>query len=273
MRFAYDPAAYFASRASASAPVPQARFSARHWRIWDRRTARQPDLLVANSETVRQRIREHWGRDAEVIHPPVSVSEFEVSTRDDGFLLIAARLLGYRRIDVAVRAATAARRQLVIVGDGPERERLESLAGPTVRLTGWLPRAELIDLFARCHAYVVPGEEDFGIAPVEAMAAGKPVVALARGGVAETVVDGVTGVLFDEQSPAALEQALERLDSLALDPHGHPRPSRAIRSRPFLRRVARPVRPPGSGSQPVPDRQLMQCRAERLREDWRCSAC
>ncbi|HYI21687.1 MAG TPA: glycosyltransferase [Candidatus Limnocylindrales bacterium] len=218
MRFAYDPAAYFSQSSFGIAARAAGQILRAPLAMWDRRTARQPDILVANSETVRQRIREHWGRDAEVIHPPVSVSEFEVSRRDDGFLLIAARLLAYRRIDVAVRAATAARRQLVIVGDGPERERLESLAGPTVRLTGWLPRTELIDLFARCHAYVVPGEEDFGIAPVEAMAAGKPVVALARGGVGESVVDGVTGVLFDDQSPAGLEQALERLDGLTLDP-------------------------------------------------------
>jgi len=195
MRFAYDPAAYFSQSSFGIAARAAGQILRAPLAMWDRRTASQPDVLVANSMTVRQRIREHWGRDAEIIHPPVSVSEFEVSTRDDGFLLIAARLLGYRRIDVAVRAATAARRQLVIVGDGPERERLESLAGPTVRLTGWLPRPELVDLFARCHAYVVPGEEDFGIAPVEAMAAGKPVVAFARGGAGETVVDGLADLI------------------------------------------------------------------------------
>lgn len=104
-----------------------------------------------------------------------------------------------------------------MVGNVPERRRLESLAGPSVRFTGHLPRAELIELFSRCHAYVVPGEEDFGIAAVEPMACGKPVIALERGGVTETVVDGVTGVLFGSPSSASLAEAMERLESLALD--------------------------------------------------------
>ena len=184
---------------------------------WDRVTARRPDVLIANSQTVRNRIRRYWRRDAEVIHPPVNVDEFELSTRDDGFLLVASRLLAYRRLDLAVGAARSLSRQLVIVGYGPERSRLEAIGGPTVRFTGHLPRAELLDLFARCHAYLLPGEEDFGISPVEAMAAGKPVVAFGRGGATETVVDGVTGVLFKSQSARGVADAVERLDSLSLD--------------------------------------------------------
>lgn len=218
MRFAYNPDAYFRHSSFGIAARTAGRFMRVPLATWDRRTARQPDVLVANSETVRRRIRRHWQRDAEVINPPVAVDDFSVSTEDDGFLLIAARLLAYRRIDVAVRAATAARRQLVVVGDGPERERLESLAGPTVRLAGWLPRAELVDMFERCHAYLVPGEEDFGIAPVEAMASGKPVVALARGGATETIIDGITGVLYDDDSLAGLNAALERLEDMTFDP-------------------------------------------------------
>jgi glycosyltransferase involved in cell wall biosynthesis len=218
LRLAYNPDAYFGHSRLGALARSAGRVVRAPFAIWDRRTARQPDVLVANSHTVRERIRQFWDRDAEIIHPPVSVAEFAVSDRDDGFLLICARLLAYRRIEVAVRAANAARRELVVIGDGPERDRLAALAGPTVKMVGWLPRARLIDYFERCHAYVVPGEEDFGIAPVEAMAAGKPVVALARGGATESVVDGVTGVLFSEPSPAALGAALDRLDHLTLEP-------------------------------------------------------
>jgi glycosyltransferase involved in cell wall biosynthesis len=187
-------------------------------RTWDRRTALQPDHLVANSGAVRDRIRRWWGRDADVIHPPVDVNDLRVSAESDGYLLVAARQLAYRRVDLAVDAATATGRRLIVVGDGPERQALERRAGPSVAFEGFVPRARLIDLFERCSAYLVPGEEDFGIAAVEAMAAGKPVVAINRGGALDTVVDGVTGVLFDDQTPAGLIAALERLDGLALDP-------------------------------------------------------
>ena len=148
----------------------------------------------------------------------MDVDAFSPSGADDGFLLVAARMLAYRRLDHAVEACTQLGRELVVVGDGPERARLETLAGPTVRFLGRVDRPTLVDLFERCHAYLVPGVEDFGIAPVEAMAAGKPVVGLRAGGVAETVLDGVTGVLYDEPSAAGLAGAIDRLDSLALDP-------------------------------------------------------
>jgi glycosyltransferase involved in cell wall biosynthesis len=184
---------------------------------WDRRTSRRPDVLVANSQTVRRRIRAFWGREAEVIHPPVNVDEFKLSNRDDGFLLVASRLLAYRRLDLAVAAARRLGRKLVVVGNGPERRRLEGMAGPVVRFLGHLPRAQLVDLFERCHAYVLPGEEDFGISPVEAMAAGKPVIAFARGGATETVIDGTTGILFARQSVNGIVEAIERLDSLQFD--------------------------------------------------------
>jgi glycosyltransferase involved in cell wall biosynthesis len=123
-----------------------------------------------------------------------------------------------------VDACTALDRELVVVGDGPERERLEASAGRSVRFLGRVDRAALLDLFARCHAYLVPGIEDFGIAPVEAMAAGKPVVGFRGGGVAETVVDGQTGVLFDRQDATSMAEAIQRLDGIALS-------SSAIRQR------------------------------------------
>ena len=127
-------------------------------------------------------------------------------------------MLAYRRIDLAVRAAVTMGRELVVVGDGPEEARLRTLAGPTIRFVGHVDRPRLMDLFSRCHAYVVPGIEDFGIAPVEAMAAGKPVIAFRAGGATETVTEGETGVFFKEPTAAALIDAIERLDRLALDP-------------------------------------------------------
>jgi glycosyltransferase involved in cell wall biosynthesis len=187
-------------------------------RRWDRDTAGRPDVIVTSSQTVRRRIQRLWDRDAEVIHPPVETAAIPLSTRDDGYLLIASRLLAYRRVDLAVQAATRLGRRLVVVGDGPERTRLEGLAGPTVRFEGHVDRAALLELFARCHAYVVPGVEDFGMAPVEAMAAGKPVVALRAGGATETVLDGTTGIFFDQPTATSLADAIERLDRTSFSP-------------------------------------------------------
>ena len=217
MRFAWQYATY-SSGSSLSLPARVAgRVLGAPLRTWDRRTSQRPDVLVANSSNIRDRISRFWGRDSEVIYPPVNVEEFDVPTRDEGYLLVAARLLAYRRVDIAVDAATASGRELVVVGDGPERQALEGRAGGNVRFEGVVGRERVIQLMAGCSAYLVPGEEDFGMAPVEAMAAGKPVVALGRGGTAETVIDGVTGVLFEDQTPRALLEAIARLDSLTLD--------------------------------------------------------
>ena len=218
LRYAWDLDGYLAG-SSWSAPARLgARAVAPILRRWDRATASRPDIVVGISNAVAERIRRYWRRDAEVIYPPVDVAEIRPSDRDDGFFLVAARMLAYRRLDIAVEACTRLGRQLVVVGDGPERHRLERLAGPSVRFLGRVDRPTLTDLFARCHAYLVPGVEDFGIAPVEAMAAGKPVVGYRVGGVAETVVDGQTGVLFDRQDVDSLTGAIEQLDAMTLAP-------------------------------------------------------
>lgn len=218
MRFGWDLDGYL----TGSSYSPATRLGGRVLRPllqrWDRRAGGRPALLVANSAVVQQRIARVWGRASEIIHPPVDTDEFPLSSRDDGFLLVASRMLAYRRLDLAVEAATALGRDLVVVGDGPERRRLEAMAGPTVRFLGHVPRSELQDLVARCHAYVLPGIEDFGIAPVEAMAAGKPVVAFRGGGALETVVDGVTGVFFDRPDAGSLAEVLPRLDAITF--HG-----------------------------------------------------
>jgi len=219
MRYAWDLDRYLAG-SSVSRPGRLAARVLRPWlRRWDRETAMRPDIILGNSSAVCARIKRYWGRDAEVAHPPVRLDGIEISDRDDGFLLVAARLLAYRRIDIAVEAASRLGRELIVVGDGPEAGRLRALAGPSVRFAGRVDRGTLTDLFARCHAYLVPGEEDFGMAPVEAMGAGKPVVALRAGGALDTVLDGATGVRFDAPTVESLVAAIERSDSMTFDRH------------------------------------------------------
>ena len=220
MRYAWDLDTYLAGSSYPGPAQRAVRLLRPLMQRWDRRTAGRPSFVVAISETVRERIERLWRRAVDaVIYPPVPVDEIPLGTRDDGYLLVAARLLAYRRVDLAVQACTRLRRELVVVGDGPERARLETMAGPSVRFVGHVDRPRLIDLFARCHAYLLPGIEDFGIAPVEAMAAGKPVIAFAGGGALETVVPGTTGLHFTAPTPDALGSAIRDLDGHAFDPN------------------------------------------------------
>ncbi len=181
----------------------------------DYQAAQRVDVLIANSAAVARRIEQCYHRSSVVIHPPVQLAEFDAPADrpagpDDPFLVLS-RLVGYKRVDLVVEAANQLGAPLIVVGDGPERGRLEALAGPTVRFTGRVPRAEVRRYLRECRALVFPGEEDFGLTPLEAMASGRPVVAYAAGGALETVVDGVTGVFFHEQTVASLAAALASL--------------------------------------------------------------
>lgn len=218
MRYAWDLDTYLAGSSYGLTARLGAMTARPLLRRWDRATASRPDVVVAISRTVQDRILRLWRRESELIYPPVDVDELEVSTRDDGYLLVASRMLAYRRLDLAVQAARLSGRELVLVGDGPERRRLEALAGPGTRFEGHVSRARLLELLAGCSAYLVPGVEDFGIAPVEAMAAGKPVVAYRGGGATETVVEGVTGLFFDRPEPRSLAAAIGDLASGVFDP-------------------------------------------------------
>lgn len=173
--------------------------------------------FIANSSYIRERIQQYYGRDSEVIHPPIDLSEFSAQNSNKGYYLIASRLVGYKRIDIAVRAFSKNGRRLVVVGDGPDRERLERMAGPNVEFKGWLPRDEMVGYLKNCYAFVFPGLEDFGITPVEAQACGKPVLAFGGGGVLETVVDGVSGLFFESQEPDALNSRIDAFESLSWD--------------------------------------------------------
>ncbi len=181
---------------------------AHHLRIWDYSTAARVDQFVANSENVRRRILRAYRREAEVIHPPVPVECFYWKPPEDYFLVVS-ELVGYKRIDTAVRTFSENGRRLRIVGDGPEYRALKRLAAGNVEFCGRVSDEELRGLYARCRALVMPGEEDFGMNAVEALASGKPVIALARGGALETVGEGC-GVLYQD----SLADALRRFEEI-----------------------------------------------------------
>ena len=191
-----------------------------HWlRVWDRVASDRVDHFVANSREVAGRIRKHYRRESEIVHPPVDVERIRPNGGEaEDFFLVVSRLVPYKRVDLAVAAATRLDRRLVVVGDGPERRRLEAMAGPTVEFRGYVPDDEVAGLLARCRAFLFPGHEDFGIAPVEAQAAGRPVVAYGRGGALDSVVDGRTGVLFDEQSVEGLTEGILELEREEIAP-------------------------------------------------------
>jgi len=187
------------------------------WRDWDRAAAQRVNRYIANSEVTRRRIAEHFGRESVVVYPPVEVARFTPG-EVGGHYVVLSELMRHKRLDVAVRAFNRLGRELVVIGDGPDAKRLQSLAEPNVRFTGRVPDERVEELLASARALVVPAAEEFGIAAVEAQAAGRPVVALREGGLVETVVEGVTGTFFDTSQPDALVDALLAFDPLAVDP-------------------------------------------------------
>jgi len=187
-------------------------------RLWDYNAAQRVDLFIANSRNTARRIAKFYRRDAAVLHPPIDVDLFRPTMERQPYFLVLARLLPYKRIDVAIEAFNRLKWPLLIVGDGPDAARLRRLAGPTVRFTGRVDDAEAREHLRHCQALIWPGEEDLGIAPLEALASGRPVVAYRAGGAVETLVDGVTGRFFDRQTPYALIDVLRAFDPDAYDP-------------------------------------------------------
>jgi glycosyltransferase involved in cell wall biosynthesis len=179
---------------------------------WDLRAAKQPDYYIANSRLVAQRIKRTYGRKALVIPPPIDVDRFQMSAQIDDYYLVLSQLVPYKRIDLAIEACNRLGHRLVIIGDGPDRERLEKLAGPKTVFLGRQPDSEVNHYASRCRALLFPGEEDFGRVPLEVNAAGRPVIAFRGGGAMETVIEGVTGVFFDKPTSAALVDAIEEFE-------------------------------------------------------------
>jgi glycosyltransferase involved in cell wall biosynthesis len=187
-------------------------------RRWERAAADRVDGFVAISGEIQKRIERFYGRDSEVIYPPVDTKRFTPAEQHDDYFLIVSRLVPYKRIDLAVQAFTELGLPLWIGGDGRDRASLEAMAGPNVRFLGYVPDDELGQLMAGCRAFVFPGLEDFGITPVQAMAAGRPVIAYAGGGALDYVLEGRTGTFFHEQTPGSLADAIRRFDEAAFDP-------------------------------------------------------
>ncbi len=220
MRYAWERNSARAYAAELPPPVRQLwPLIAAGLRLLDRRAAKHVDVWVANSATVARRVERAYGRSAVVVFPPVDVPD-TAPHRFDGeapFYLVVGHHVPYKRLDLAVQACRALGRRLVVIGDGPAVEGARAAAGAETRFLGYQPDEVIRDHYLRARALLFPGEEDFGIVPVEAMAHGCPVIAYGRGGAVETVQDGTTGVLFGEQTSSALQAAILRAEDLPFD--------------------------------------------------------
>jgi glycosyltransferase involved in cell wall biosynthesis len=188
-------------------------------RIWDQTSSMRVDHFIANSPVVADRIRKYYRRDAIVIPPPVEVSRFtfDPTIRPEDYFLIVSRFMPYKRIDLAIEACNKLHLPLVIIGSGRDESRLKSMAGPTIRFTGRLSDQDVLYYYAHCRAFILPGEEDFGITPLEAQASGRPVIAYAAGGALTSVIDKVTGTFFREQTVESLVEVLSSFDEHIFD--------------------------------------------------------
>ncbi|MBI2301971.1 MAG: glycosyltransferase [Armatimonadetes bacterium] len=190
----------------------------RRLRLWDYTAAQRVDRFIAISETVRRRIEKHYRRSADVIYPPVDTGRFAPAPERDDYYLVVSRLVGYKRVALAAAACAELGRPLKIVGVGPEEAAVRAAAGPDVELRGWRSDEEVRELMSRARALIFAGIEDFGLTPVEAQAAGCPVIAFGQGGATETVVDGETGLFFAEPTVASLVDAVRRFEAVEWEP-------------------------------------------------------
>jgi glycosyltransferase involved in cell wall biosynthesis len=187
--------------------------------MWDVTSAARVDSFVANSQTVSNRIRRYYGAESTVIYPPVDTLSFSIAPPSEleDYYLMAGELVSYKRPELAIRAFNEMKLKLVVIGGGEMLDKIRRLAGPTVSVLGPQPFGILKEHYARCCALIFPGEEDFGMVPVEAMASGRPVIAFSRGGAVETVAPGLSGTFFAEQSVEAISAAVRNSATLQFD--------------------------------------------------------
>lgn len=213
----------FETYARTAGPLKRLGLAATRRRLcrWDYQAAQRVTHFVANSQNVRRRIRECYGRESTVIYPPVRTEQFvadPLGRQRENFFLVVSQLVPYKRIDLVVAAFNRCGRRLVIMGDGPERQKLQRLAGPNICFLGFQEERRVIEAMQRCEAFVFAGEEDFGIVMAEAQACGTPVIALGKGGACEIVADGTTGILFEEESAESLLGGLDRFHRTRFHP-------------------------------------------------------
>ena len=183
-------------------------------RRWDLRAAEQPDFYIANSKTTARNIKKVYGREAMVIPPPIDVNRFSAYEPDEDYYLILSRMVAYKHLDLAIEACKKLNRRLVVIGDGPDRKRLESLAGKETEFLGHQPDEVVAKYASGCRALLFPGEEDFGMVPLEINSAGRPVICYGAGGATETVIESETGIFFKQQSTASLIEAIEKFETV-----------------------------------------------------------
>jgi glycosyltransferase involved in cell wall biosynthesis len=213
---------------------------AHYIRNWDALSASRVDYYIANSATVAARVERYYRRESKVIYPPVDVDAFNQVPDDEvgDYYLMVGELVGYKRSDLAVHAFNQTGKALVIIGGGEMLQSLKKIAGDNITILGPQPFSVLKHHYARCRALIFPGEEDFGIVPVEAMASGRPVIAYRRGGATETVIDNVTGVFFDEQSVEAIVDAVTRSEQIDFQPSAIAEHARTFSTTVFEREIS-----------------------------------
>lgn len=190
----------------------------KYLRAWDLRTNKGVDHFIANSETTRKRIKLYWNRDSIVIHPPVDTSFFKpYNDKIEDHFLVVSRLNPYKHIDLAVEAFNVLKLPLVVIGTGPDMQRLKAKAANNIKFLGRQSDEEIVKHYSSCRAFILPGEEDFGLTPVEAQACGRPVIAYRAGGALESVVENVTGIFFDKQETGSLVDAVKKFENSDFD--------------------------------------------------------
>lgn len=250
--FAYDE--YVAAQALGGRLLdPLVRIAVRRLVEWDKRAAARPTQLIANSWNVARRIERYYGRPSVVVPCPVDLDRFSVGPGDGDYFIIASRLLRYKRIDLAIRACALAGARLIVVGTGPDERRLREIAAECkgAELVGFVSDRTLNALLGAARAAIVPGEEDFGLVPLEAAAAGRPTIAFRGGGALETIVEGQTGEFFDDARPESLAARLRSFDGARYDRHKLRVHAEAFAPAVFIERIRQIVAETRDGKAPA----------------------